>query len=371
MIKFIGGIILKRLAVLLCSGIFSLACTIPAIARQTEVVVDGSQVVFPDAQPFVDENRRRLVPVRPVADAMGLMVSWDEKSETASFTRRYTNGPVNNWLGEGDVSLTLYKVEFKIGDSTYNVSVEVSDGNTTKTGGWTKMMDTAAVIEDGRTYVPVRYLAEEFGYAVKWDGETDTALLESGAEMGPRDENADFIESIIPNVKCLHSCITEVFLAELTHDENGDVECYFGLYTDEEAYDDGNGTPAVLTKTREGFENYFDDPTQSDYMPVTNFKTNADVRDGLRKYMADNVIDKWFHNDFFEYEGTLYMRRGSRGYGAVTCDMDSLKYLRTENGKQYITVDTMIFDQYYNTEVLEFTKIDGRWIITDEYEVQK
>jgi hypothetical protein len=33
-------------------------------------------------------------------------------------------------------------------------------------------MDTAAVIADGRTYAPVRYLAEYFGYVVKWDGTT-------------------------------------------------------------------------------------------------------------------------------------------------------------------------------------------------------
>ena len=38
-------------------------------------------------------------------------------------------------------------------------------------------MDTAAVIVNSRTYAPIRYLAEFFGYKVDWDGKTKTVLL--------------------------------------------------------------------------------------------------------------------------------------------------------------------------------------------------
>ena len=38
-------------------------------------------------------------------------------------------------------------------------------------------MDTAAVIIDGRTYAPVRYLAEYFGYSVEWDGMSNTVVI--------------------------------------------------------------------------------------------------------------------------------------------------------------------------------------------------
>ena len=38
-------------------------------------------------------------------------------------------------------------------------------------------MDTAAVIVNERTYAPVRYLAEHFGYTVGWDEAERTVLI--------------------------------------------------------------------------------------------------------------------------------------------------------------------------------------------------
>ena len=38
-------------------------------------------------------------------------------------------------------------------------------------------MDTVPVVKDGRTYAPVRYLAQEFGYEVGWDGAASTVTL--------------------------------------------------------------------------------------------------------------------------------------------------------------------------------------------------
>ena len=39
-------------------------------------------------------------------------------------------------------------------------------------GDWPVEMDTAAVIVNGRTYAPIRYLAEAFDYGVDWDAES-------------------------------------------------------------------------------------------------------------------------------------------------------------------------------------------------------
>ena len=38
-------------------------------------------------------------------------------------------------------------------------------------------MDTAAVIANDRTYAPIRYLAEYFGYLVDWDGIDRTVII--------------------------------------------------------------------------------------------------------------------------------------------------------------------------------------------------
>ena len=122
--------------------------TIPAAYSDTiPVLVNGKAVTWTDAEPFV-ENGRTLVPLRAVADAMGLTVEWDNDAREASFS------------GGGKT------IVFPIGSTTARTS-----------GDGIVAMDTAAVIRDGRTYAPIRYLAEYFGYTVGWDNDTRTVSL--------------------------------------------------------------------------------------------------------------------------------------------------------------------------------------------------
>lgn len=174
-----------------------------------------------------------------------------------------------------------------------------------------------------------------------------------------------FLEDISPNIACLDSCVHEIFGAEVDSDDS-----YLAVYESESAYADGMGNITLLFKPGEEnkYTGYFPDPTDSLYYRVTNFKTNSEVRDNLKKYLSDNVIDKWFFNDFLEYEEQLYLIRGSRGYGAETIDFDSVKYVEEKDAKQYVTVDFKLFDGFDRTEKLEFTKINDVWIMTDEEE---
>ena len=112
------------------------------------VSAKGAAVEWTDAKPFIDANSRTMVPLRAVGDALGLTVGWDGEAREASFT---------------DGTKTIY---FPIGSSIAH------DGE-----GNTKVMDTAAVIVNDRTYAPVRVLAEFFGYTVDWDGETRTVII--------------------------------------------------------------------------------------------------------------------------------------------------------------------------------------------------
>ena len=174
-----------------------------------------------------------------------------------------------------------------------------------------------------------------------------------------------FLEDITPNVDCLDSCVREMFCAEADDDE------YLAAYESEDAYADGSGDVAVLFKPGEEskYGDYFIDPCLSSYYLVKNFKTNSEVRDYLKKYLSEDVIDKWFSNDFLEYKGQLYLRRGARGYGAVKCDLKSLKYVEEKDDKQYVTVDFKAFDEFDHTETLEFSKVNDVWIMTDEVEL--
>ena len=131
----------------LCLALALLPGTVLA-ADGISVTVNGKAVAWTDAEPFIDANDRTLVPLRAVADAMQLDVEWKGASREAVFSG-------------GGKSITF----------------TIDSAAATTSEGGTVPMDTAAVIVNDRTYAPVRYLAEYFGYAVGWDAATRTVSL--------------------------------------------------------------------------------------------------------------------------------------------------------------------------------------------------
>jgi len=116
--------------------------------KNVNVTVKGTPIVWWDAEPYIDGNNRTMCPFRIIGEALGLTAGWDGETREAYFT---------------DGTRTIY---FPI------------DGKTARTSeGGAVQMDTAAVIVNGRTYAPVRYLAEYFGYTVGWDGASRTVSL--------------------------------------------------------------------------------------------------------------------------------------------------------------------------------------------------
>lgn len=103
------------------------------------VNVGGIPVTFTDAKPFVDANNRTQIPVRAVAEMLDCSVDWNGDNKTATITNE--NGDI--------IKLTL--------DSDIMI---VSDKQI--------KMDTAAIIKDNRTYIPVRFVAEALGMEVEW-----------------------------------------------------------------------------------------------------------------------------------------------------------------------------------------------------------
>lgn len=103
------------------------------------VSIDGNTVNFPDAQPFIDENNRTQIPISIVSEMLNSIVDWDNNSRTVTITQE--NGDIIKLVIESPIM-------------TYN--------------GKNIQMDTAAVIKDGRTYIPVRFVAEAMGLTVEW-----------------------------------------------------------------------------------------------------------------------------------------------------------------------------------------------------------
>lgn len=148
---------MKRLISLFTASLLTVGMAIPAFAADITVTVDGTPVSWTDAKPFIDENDRTLVPLRPIANGLGLEVGWNDDTNTASFT-------------DGETT-----VEFVVGSNEYHCFLNDFDMHVYVE------MDTKPVIKDSRIFAPARYLAECFQYAVGWDQATQTVTLAKNA----------------------------------------------------------------------------------------------------------------------------------------------------------------------------------------------
>lgn len=145
-------------------------------AADISVTAKGAAVEFTDAKPYINSDSRTLVPLRAIAEALDLYVTWDDGTKSATFADK-----------EG-----RKKIIFVIGEDKYTVV----DGDISKE----VKMDTEAVVTDDRTYAPARYLAEAFGYNVSWDDiNSVVSITESNLDNESKmyDERKD-ISSFIP-----------------------------------------------------------------------------------------------------------------------------------------------------------------------------
>lgn len=122
------------------------------------VQLNGEFLTFDDAKPQI-RGDRTFLPLRAVLEAMGAELEWDEATYQVKATR-------------GDTVVTL-----KIGENV----MTVTQGETTDQ----VEMDVAPYIvpETGRTYVPVRFVAEALGCSVGWDELYRTAIIADTAAM--------------------------------------------------------------------------------------------------------------------------------------------------------------------------------------------
>lgn len=91
-------------------------------------------------KPYVDENNRTLIPVRKCLETIGANVEYEEESRTVIA------------IAEKDGT----KLEIPIGQAFIKINGKKLD------------IDTKAIIKKSRTYAPLRYIFEAFGYQIEW-----------------------------------------------------------------------------------------------------------------------------------------------------------------------------------------------------------
>lgn len=161
-----------------------------------------------------------------------------------------------------------------------------------------------------------------------------------------------FLREIEPAIECLQSWDDELFGAE----PDFESPMLAGLLY---------GRPAVLYPEQEPLpEGYEQDPSYASYFPVQNYSSLDQVHDYLSSYMEEDVIRQTHYAmDFFEYDGGLYLIRGSRGYGALQYDPDTVRYLGEKDGLRQVGIVYKLFDEYSSDAVISFCKTETGWKI--------
>ncbi len=137
--------------------------SVSVFAVAENIIIDGETVTIPAEMGKVCErDDRTFVPVRFITEFLGCNVTFTD----TEFQKGAT-------ITNPETRVSYY---FIIDSKSFLI---ISGDKVT-----TKTMDTATFLnyEEGRTYVPVRFLAEELGYTVDWEEETQTVMMTKIAE---------------------------------------------------------------------------------------------------------------------------------------------------------------------------------------------
>jgi N-acetylmuramoyl-L-alanine amidase len=210
-------------------------------AEAIHIIVDGS-VVQTDVPPYIDGNDRTIVPVRFISEELGCEVDWNQGKKMATASRQGTT------------------VEIYI------------DKNTAFVDGKEVVLDTTAVLEEGRTMVPLRFLAETFNFEVTWLGEERIVLIESQASP-PEEPEAKEPENEEPETKQPDAKETETKEKRLAVINGNNVNIRSGPGTN---YDS-------LTKVFKGLNLIV--------LNENNGWLQIEMSDGRRGWVADYLVD--------------------------------------------------------------------------------
>lgn len=130
---------------------------VPAVEEKKDInLTIGSKVVLVDGDPVVNDvapiikDSRTFLPIRIIAEELGATVTWNEAEQSVT-------------IGKGNTEIVIY-----IGQAFALVN------------GGPVSLDAPAFIQDDRTYLPVRFVAENLGADVVWDATAQTVTITAG-----------------------------------------------------------------------------------------------------------------------------------------------------------------------------------------------
>lgn len=172
----------------------------PAQANAIRIMLNGNPLTT-DVAPVI-RNGRTLVPFRAIFEALGARVTWDEATNT-----------VSGYRGRQAIVLEL-------------------GSNTAWVNGPPVTLEVAPLALNGRTMVPLRFVAERLGAEVEWVDATRTVTITASLPVLPavggtithgRIADAVILNPILANDTESNFVLSRTQLGVLRRDENGEL----------------------------------------------------------------------------------------------------------------------------------------------------
>ncbi|MCR5482240.1 MAG: copper amine oxidase N-terminal domain-containing protein [Clostridia bacterium] len=284
--------------------------------------------------PFIDGSNRTQVPFRVTMEDFGCKVSWDQKTKTA--------------IAEKDG----IKVEVPIG-ANYIIK------NGTKISN-----DTAALIKDGRTYLPIRKVLEAFDAQIEWDNKSNIVRVFT------QEENKSTEKKVLAEVQFTRHESAELdyyllhgqkhdpgyyYVDKLKYDEKGNlVEYDNGLDPDFSFKYDTSGRLSEATDSWENRRYEFKYDKEGNLETITTVYIleepeyvedviTFDKQGRVKQTRCYDYDGNWHYKDFkYDSKGRLVSELGSRG------NLDFPEAIFTNNEKFSENLKRSLHDIFYN-----------------------
>ncbi|HOM01494.1 MAG TPA: copper amine oxidase N-terminal domain-containing protein [Acetivibrio sp.] len=163
--------------------------TVVLQVNNTVATVNNESVTL-DVAPYIDKtSNRTLVPLRFISESLGYTVTWDGEEKTVRILNKVKMNTIDESFVDDSTGKTVeyfrswntYKyIKLKIGSDVAEICDDYIIGEYVE---MTEVpLEQAPVIKDGRTMLPIRFVAEQMNLKVDWDAKTQKITISSKGE---------------------------------------------------------------------------------------------------------------------------------------------------------------------------------------------
>lgn len=141
---------MKKFKSIIFSIVLLIFISSSVFAARTPSIEYNGKIIKSDVAPFI-KNDRTMVPIRFISETLGYQVDWNNDKRLVSVKGKDTS------------------IELKI------------DSKNSKVNGKEVTLDAPALIKDSRTFVPLRFVAENLRAEVKWDNDNFKVIIKDSS----------------------------------------------------------------------------------------------------------------------------------------------------------------------------------------------